>query len=254
VVPARGAIVSRFDVGDTPILYLDRATLEDPTKNVRGGIPFLFPTAGRLEGDRYRGREMKQHGFARNLPFAVERRGARSVTLCIGASDETLRSFPFQFRVELTLSLAGPELRIDQRYQNLGAERMPLHAGFHPYFFVPDAAKASAIIETQATRAFDNVQKRDVPFVGFDFSRPEVDLHLHDHGKSRSSLRRPGAPTVEIEGSAELTHWVIWAIGGKDFICVEPWTAPRNALNSGEQLLWIEPGQERALTLAIRAT
>src|SRR3954447_18304010 len=108
IVPARGAIVSRFDVGDTQILYLDRATLDDPAKNVRGGVPFLFPTAGRLQGDRYGGREMKQHGFARNMPFAVERRDARSVTLSLAATDETRARFPFEFRVELTISLAGP--------------------------------------------------------------------------------------------------------------------------------------------------
>ena len=254
VVPSRGAIVSRFDVGDTQVLYLDRATLDDPTKNVRGGVPFLFPTAGRLDADRYRGRELKQHGFARNLPFTVEHRDARSVVLSLGASAETGARFPFEFRVELTISLAGPELRIAQRYQNLGAERMPLHAGFHPYFFVPDDDKRRAIIETPATRAFDNVQKREVPFTGFDFSQPEVDIHLHDHGSSRCSLRRPGAPTVEIEGSAEFGHWVIWALAGKDFICVEPWTAPANALNSGESLLWVEPGEERTLSLAIRLT
>jgi galactose mutarotase-like enzyme len=253
VVPERGAIVSRFDVGGAPILYLDRATLEDPAKNVRGGVPFLFPTAGRLEGDRYQGREMKQHGFARNLPFTVERRDARSVTLSLAASDETRARFPFAFRIELTISVSGRELRIAQRYQNLGAERMPLHVGFHPYFFVPDAEKPRVAIATHATRAFDNVQKRDVPFAGFDFTRPEVDLHLHDHGGSASSLRRPGAPTVEIEGSAEFGHWVIWALAGKDFICVEPWSAPRNALNTGEQLLWVAPGGERSLTLAIRA-
>jgi galactose mutarotase-like enzyme len=252
VVPERGAIVTRFDVGDTQVLYLDRATLEDATKNVRGGIPFLFPTAGRLEGDRYGGREMKQHGFARNLPFTVERRDARTVTLALVASDETRARFPFEFRVELTISVAGRELRIAQRYQNRGGERMPLHVGFHPYFFVPDGDKARARVETRATRAFDNVQKRDVPFGGFDFTQPEVDLHLYDHGGSKSALYRPGAAAVEIEGSAEFGHWVIWTLAGKDFICVEPWSAPANALNRGDGLLWIEPGQERSLSLAIR--
>jgi galactose mutarotase-like enzyme len=253
VVPSRGAIVSRFDVGGAPLLYLDRATLEDPTKNVRGGVPFLFPTAGRLEGDQYRGREMNQHGFARNLPFVVEAQDARSLTLSLSASEETRARFPFEFRVELTISLHGPELRIDQRYRNLGSERMPLHVGFHPYFFVPDADKAGARIDTRATRAFDNTVKKDVPFSGFDFSRPEVDLHLSDHGGSKSALHRPGAPTIEIEASPEFTWWVVWALAKKDFICVEPWSAPGNALNSGERLLHVEPGGERALWLAIRA-
>jgi galactose mutarotase-like enzyme len=253
VLPARGALVARFDVGETRVLYLDPATVADPTKNVRGGIPFLFPTAGRLQGDRYQGREMKQHGFARNLPFTVERRDPRSLTLALRSSEETLARFPFAFRVELTFSLTGAELRIAQRYQNRGSEPMPLHVGFHPYFFVPDADKARARIATDATRAFDNVEKRDVSFAGPDFSRPEVDLHLIDHHGSHSALRLPGA-TIEIAASAELSHWVIWALAAKDFICLEPWSAPANALNSGERLLWVEPGAERALWLAIRVS
>src|SRR5690348_15690583 len=107
VVPERGAIVSRFDVDGAPILYLDESTLTDPTKNVRGGVPFLFPTAGRLANDRYQGNEMKQHGFARNLPFAVDACNARSVTLSLAASDETRARFRFEFRVELTISASG---------------------------------------------------------------------------------------------------------------------------------------------------
>ena len=47
LVPERGAIVTALRVGDRDVLYLDRATLEDPTKNVRGGIPVLFPYAGK---------------------------------------------------------------------------------------------------------------------------------------------------------------------------------------------------------------
>src|SRR5436190_20813380 len=53
VVPARGGILSRFFVGDLPVVTCDDATLHDAAKNVRGGIPILFPIAGRLTGDRY---------------------------------------------------------------------------------------------------------------------------------------------------------------------------------------------------------
>ena len=47
VVPERGGLVTRFAVGARELLYLDPATLADPTKNVRGGVPVLFPFAGR---------------------------------------------------------------------------------------------------------------------------------------------------------------------------------------------------------------
>jgi galactose mutarotase-like enzyme len=67
IVPERGAIVTRFRARGRELLYLDDATLRDRTKNVRGGIPILFPSPGKLEGDHFTrgGREgaMKQHGF-----------------------------------------------------------------------------------------------------------------------------------------------------------------------------------------------
>jgi hypothetical protein len=37
VVPARGALVTALRIGANNVLYLDPATLADPTKNVRGG-------------------------------------------------------------------------------------------------------------------------------------------------------------------------------------------------------------------------
>jgi galactose mutarotase-like enzyme len=40
---------------------------------------------------------------------------------------------------------------------------------------------------------------------------------------------------------------VIWTLPGKDFVCLEPWTAPANALNSGESLLIVPPGAHRDL-------
>lgn len=258
LAPARGGLVTRFETADGPVLALDEATLLDPSKNVRGGIPILFPAAGRLAGDRYvrdgQSHPMKQHGFARNLPWIEVARGGEGaawVTLALEAGPETRRQFPFDFRLDFTFSLTGRTLTIDQAYANRGEEPMPLHAGFHPYFHVPDAAKGETRVETAATRAFDNVTKTEVAVRGIDLTLPEVDLHLLDHGTARSALMRPGEPVITIEGSPEMTRWVVWTLAGKDFVCVEPWTAPTDALNTGEGLLWIAPGESRRLRLRI---
>src|SRR5580704_4423039 len=70
VRPSRGGMLVSFDVDNTRVLYMDDGTLEDTTKNVRGGVPILFPSPGKLQGDAwsYAGKHgsMKQHGFARN--------------------------------------------------------------------------------------------------------------------------------------------------------------------------------------------
>lgn len=256
IEPARGGIVTRFDVGDRRVLFLDVATLRDPTKNVRGGIPVLFPSPGKLDGDAwaYAGHRgsMKQHGFARNLPWHVAQSSASEATLTLVANDETRAQFPWDFVVEQTFAVHGTSLRLDQRVTNRSDSAMPFGFGFHPYFYVPDAAKRATTIATRATKAFDNVTKQTIALSAIDLTRPEVDLHLQDHGSTASELVSPGG-RVQLRGSSEYTHWVVWTLAGRDFVCLEPWTCPGNALNTGERLLVLAPRESRSLSLEIVA-
>lgn len=254
VCPTRGGMATRFAVQGEPVFFMDDATLYHLAGNVRGGNPVLFPTAGPLKDNLYQHQgasyEMKQHGFARNVSWEVSghsTEGAARLVIALPSSAETRARFPYDFRVELAYVLKGRALRVEQTYRNLSSAPLPLHAGFHPYFYLPSAAKGEARISTQATRAFDNVTKQEQPFSGFDLTQKEVDLHLRDHGSTRSTLARPGLHPVEISGSEEFTHWVVWTLTGKEFVCVEPWTAPGNALNTGERLLHVAPGEARTL-------
>jgi galactose mutarotase-like enzyme len=249
LVPARGAIVTRFRVGERELLYLDEATLLDPGKNVRGGVPLLFPSPGKLAGDRYeRGGHagsMKQHGFARDVAWQVKSHEGRSATLAIESTDATRAMYPWDFRATVTYTLRGRCLRLDFAVDSTGRETMPFGFGIHPYFAVAD--KASARIATNATRAFDNVTKKDVAFHGFDLTKGEVDVHLLDHGSTASELAWGDGAKLAIRGSPEFGRWVVWTLPGKPFVCVEPWTAPGNALNTGESLIELAPGGRRAL-------
>lgn len=243
IAPERGAIVTSFRTRDREWLYLDQATLNDRSKNVRGGIPLLFPTPGKLENDRWsragKTGSLTQHGLARNRAWSVDARGESRVALSIRADDETLASYPWRFVANVTYALASNALEIRFDIVNEDAIAMPFALGLHPYFLVRD--KSSARMPTPASLAYDNVVKRDVPFRGFDFTQGEVDLHLLDHGSSSAQLDVDGG-TLSIDCSPEFLRWVIWTLPGKDFICVEPWTAPGNALNSGESLLELAPG------------
>lgn len=256
--PGRGGIVTRFDIGARQVLFLDEATLADPTKNVRGGVPVLFPSPGKLAGDAwsYGGHQgsMKQHGFARNLAWRAVQPGPDTAVLTLAASDETRAQFPWDFTVEHAFTLRGRTLRLDQRITNHGGEPMPFGFGFHPYFFVPQAAKAATAIATRATQAFDNVTKQRIALhgPGIDLTKAEVDLHLVDHGGTASELATP-AGAVAVRGSAEYTHWVVWTLAGRDFVCLEPWTCPADALNTGDRLIVVAPNATRALWLEIAA-
>jgi galactose mutarotase-like enzyme len=259
VVPARGAIVTRLRVGNRELLYMDESTLRDPSKNVRGGIPLLFPSPGKLEGDRF-SRDghhgtMKQHGFAREMAWTLDDTGtadAASARLILTSDDRTRAAFPWDFKATLDLSLRNGCLRMGLVVANTGAEPMPFAFGIHPYFRVLD--KTRARIPTSATRAFDNVTKQTVAFRGFDLSAPEVDMHLYDHGGTTATLAWGDGSALTIRGSSELTRWVVWTVAGKDFVCLEPWTAPGNALNTGESLIVVPPGAAHDLWLELDCT
>jgi galactose mutarotase-like enzyme len=257
VSPERGAIASSWRAHGREMFYLDAETLRDPAKNVRGGNPILFPTPGRLHGDAWaRGGKsgaLKQHGFARNGAWSVEAQESSRVTLALSSSDETRASYPWDFDVAITYSIAGATFGVDVRVTNRSADAMPFGFGFHPYFVVTD--KAAAKIPTNATLAFDNVSKKTVSFSGFDLARGEVDMHLLDHARHEARLAlgaRDGGGGVAIEASPEFTHWVVWTLPGRDFVCLEPWTCPGDALNTGDRLLALAPGATRALRVAYR--
>ncbi len=257
LAPGRGGMALRWRVGARELLYLDEATYRDVAQNVRGGIPVLFPSPGRLEGDRWaRGGasgELRQHGFARQLPWDVASTndvGEARVALQLRDSAPTRARYPFAFEVTYVYTLAGRRLRIEQRYANKGDVPMPFGAGFHPYFAVRQADKAGARVASAASRAFDNVKKQIVPFAAdaLDLGgEAEIDLHLLDHGAPSAALAWPDGARVRLEASPEFAHWVVWSLPGRDFVCLEPWTSPPDALNTGERLLTLEPGAERAL-------
>lgn len=254
IAPHRGAIVTSFSVGACELLYLDPATFDDPARNVRGGIPVLFPSPGKLDQDRWRthGRQgtLQQHGFARTLPWTIASEPtASSATLALESSEATLAQYPWRFRAELEFALRGAALRITARVQNRDDSPLPFGLGFHPYFLVTD--KAGARIDTNATLAFDNVAKQTRRFSGFDLTAPEVDLHLLDHRTHSSTLHLGGGASIEVRASPEFALWVVWTLAGKDFVCLEPWTCPANALNNQDRLIALEPGQTRQLWMQI---
>jgi galactose mutarotase-like enzyme len=256
IAPERGGMVTRFAVGGREVFYLDEATFRDETKNVRGGNPVLFPSPGPLANERFtwggRSGSMKQHGFARNRAWKVVEESARTLTLELRSDDATRAQFPWDFVVRLGHALSGNRLRIEQRVENTGDVPMPFAFGFHPYFSATDKAKTK--IPTGAKRAFDNVTKKEVDVAGpIDLTVKEVDLHLFDHGENEATLDLGDGARVVVRASPEYHRWVIWTLAGKDFVCLEPWTAGADALNREGQVLVVAPGETKELFVEIEA-
>ena len=258
VAPVRGGMVTRFRIGDDEILFLDQATLRDHSENVRGGIPVLFPIAGRLTNDRFdlngESISMKQHGFVRNIPWRItetDTKDAAAIALAVEHSESTLATWPFRFRLRFRYELRDGALIIHQRYENLDDRPMPIHPGLHPYFRVDDWRKREARVITRATRALDNrTGLLMTPLPPIDLGAGEIDLQLLDHAQPGISFQRPDGTIIALSYSDPATVIAVWTLPSRGFVCIEPWTRQADALNRGDALV-VPSGGAHEATLKI---
>lgn len=261
VVPERGGIITRWQVQGRDLLYLDQARFRDPSLSVRGGIPILFPICGNLPGDRYRLEEqsysLKQHGFARDLPWEVIQQDTQdnaSVTLRLQSNEQTLAQYPFAFEVCFRYQIQGNKLRIEQQFTNHSPAIMPFSTGLHPYFAVSD--KNQLRFDIPATMYQDQKLLTVLPFSDrFDFSQPEIDAIFKSVKRHTASVTDPTQDlTLTLHYSDHYSTLVFWTLQDQGFVCLEPWTAPRNALNTGEKLLLLDPQESLQTVVELVAT
>src|SRR6188768_509004 len=139
------------------------------------GIPFLHPWANRLGRSRFElaGREvdleldgglhlkrdgegLPMHGLLTAAPgWGVERHlelegeedgGVLAASFDFGAYPRLVEAFPFPHRVEIEATLAGAVLRIVTTVR-VGAARLPVAFGFHPYLQLPGVERSEWEIE-----------------------------------------------------------------------------------------------------------
>jgi galactose mutarotase-like enzyme len=236
IAPARGGLVTSFSVNDREILFLDRATFDDFTQNVRGGIPLLFPNAGPLQGPLF---PLPRHGFARNTVWNITEQNQNSITLQLKSSENTRTIYPFDFILELNVAVSGNQLTHNMTVTNMGNTPMPTAYGIHPYFKIPQAEKWLMVANIAGFHAGEIDWTAE-----FDKSFPNPGL---------IQVRMPGR-NLTIENDSALFRFVrIWHLTGKDFICIEPWTRDNFALDDHTQSLWIEPQQSANFLVVIRA-
>lgn len=254
--PDRGGMAMAFSVAGRELLYLEEDSFLDPGRSVRGGIPILFPIAGPVHGDQYlahgQPRTMRQHGVARLQPWRIRDTGVETgpwAELELVSSDATRVAFPWDFRLRFTWRLQGTRLRIEQEFVNDSDTPMPMQVGLHPYFRVDD--KEAVRWEIPADRFVDTARGTSSPFTGrFDFSQGELDLAFLDVQEPRASMEDDhGRITVDFD--LPYRHVIFWTLPGKDFCCLEPWSAPRFAMNSGTDLVHVEPGEMVGTTVTI---
>ena len=103
--------------------------------------PILFPHAGRVvdglievKGEVY---QAKPHGFARLMEHTLVRQTEDTIVLELRSNEETLRMFPYAFRLISTFTLEGDTLHHKLTVENRDADKLYFGIGYHPAFAVP---------------------------------------------------------------------------------------------------------------------
>jgi galactose mutarotase-like enzyme len=249
VVPERGGLVTSWQVQGRELLYMDTERFANPNLTVRGGMPILFPICGSLLGNTFTHNgcdyTLTEHGFARAQPWEVIDRITQdrvSIVLELWSNDQTRAVYPFDFQLTFTYTLQGDTLATHQRYTNYSPEPMPFATGFHPYFLVID--KAQLRFDIPATVAIDHKTQAIQSFANaFDFSSSEIDWAFPQLTRPFASVADRNRHTrITLHYSNAFSTLVFWTLQGKDFYCLEPWSAGQNALNSGDRLIYLAPG------------
>lgn len=254
VVPERGGIISSWKIQGQDILYLDKERFLNPELSVRGGIPILFPICGNLPNNRFiylnKEYKLKQHGFARDMGWKVIAQSTNKsakIILSLKSNKKTLLNYPFDFELIFSYELTGNRLIIHQDYTNKSDQKIPFSAGFHPYFWCKQQDKSNLKLNIPATEYQDQLTQKIHSFDGsLDYNQDEIDIVFKSINNNTTSFKDPQRNLdVTINYTNLFSTLVFWTIKDKDYICLEPWSSPRNALNTREQLNYIEPGKSK---------
>ncbi len=240
IAPSRGALVSGLNVNGIEVLYLDRATFDDGTKNVRGGIPVLFPYAGKLVDGTLlvAGTKMGQHGFGRNKGWQIVEHKPDMLRVGISADEETMAVYPFLFRAEQRCTVLPRGLLVELLISNLDTKPMPVSPGWHPYFCCAGAKKGSVVCDAPGF------------VVGSTPNDKEFDFGIVAPGWGRALIQGTDIGTLALSFSPEMRHLQFWSQPGKDFICIEPFNGPNNTINT-ERRVDIPAGASRVFWMRL---
>ena len=209
------------------------------------------------------------HGLLQFAEYEVTEQSPDAVTLA--ATIFPQHGWPFLLETRVRYELAPDGLTVTHGARNLSTARAPYATGSHPYLRVGDAPIAELELTVPASSYFevderlDPIGERGVEGTPYDVRIPRRvgDLAFDtafggvQHANAADGrgdvawLTAPDGSRTTLWQSTEwgyvqvfTTHVMPTADGPIDAIAVEPMTAPPDALNSGQGLLWLEPGAD----------
>ena len=209
--------------------------------------PVLFPIVGKLIGGKYRvdGKEyeMPGHGFGRISDYECIRKESDEIVFALDWSEETLKSYPFKFRLEIAYILHENRVEIIWTVKNVDDKTMYFSIGAHPALNCPivkgetfedcylkfDVAEKSARLPLDVKTGgltHDRIPTLDGNEFNLNYEIFKGDALVFDDLKSDeiSICSRKSNKSITLLAKG-FPFWGIWTPdkGGAPFLCIEPW-------------------------------
>ena len=251
--------------------------------------PILFPIVGVLKDGKADSAEgtvsLARHGLARLNQFEVVEKSDSTVTLQLKNTEETRKSYPYDFELKLIFSVDGDTLTQTYEVTNPGNVVLPFTLGAHPAFNIPvPGVEASSLDQYHLlfTRSWTSygpsitddglcdyatpqklIMDSDTLPLSWELIDREKTITLEDVPDRRITL----AANVEASSEAHgiqmdfegFDYLGIWsAAPGCPFVALEPWCGIADTVDCDgifehkPGIISLEPGQSIAKTLNIK--
>lgn len=207
----------------------------------------LFPICGRLTEGKYTYKgetyEMNLHGFARKTSIPVTKQEDKKITFTLTADENTLKIYPFNFKLEITYSLCRNALTTAFTVKNNDDKVMYFALGGHPGFNVPlggdgkfedyylefdeECAPEKLIMSetcyyTGKNEKFNKIDKKTVNLEHSLFDNDAVFLYNVPKGVTLKNKVSDRYVRVEYP---DMQYLGIWHAPKTEapYVCIEPW-------------------------------
>lgn len=269
-LPARGMLGASLRHRGEELLRRVEDLAAAAAKGSTAGIPLLHPWANRLAAPVYEaagrrvildlasplmhldGNGLPMHGVSwARLAWEVHEAKPDQISARLEWNRaELLTVFPFRHSLQMTVTLRPDGLTLDTTLVAGPDGPVPVSFGFHPYFGIPGLSRARWRLALPPMRRL-TTDERGIPTGGEEpigASDTELGKTDYDDGfvvpEEHPAFSIAGAGRrITVEFLAGYRYAQVFAPEDKDYLAIEPMTAPTNALASGRGLRLVEAGE-----------
>jgi aldose 1-epimerase len=269
-VPEANMVCCSFVVDGTELLDRRRGVRTYAEQGKTMGIPLLYPWANRLARFGYRaaGKDVTLstddariprdsgglpiHGVVPGLlRWELEDSSASDAVASrlSWRADALLELFPFVHDVRREARLGRGELTLTTTVTAGADGPVPVSFGYHPYTRAPAGSRDEWVITLGAAdrlvldeNSIPTGERAAIDREPFRLAGKSLD-DAFDAASDPTFSAAAGDAALSVEFLAGYPYAQVFSPAGQEFICFEPMTAPANALNSGDGLTVLEPGE-----------